>query len=57
MTDRVLTDDEKEALLEGVATGEVEVQSTDGPRDADVQPFEISERCRLVSNSFPRLQR
>lgn len=57
MTDKILTDDEKEALLEGVATGEIEVQSADGPRYAEVQPFEISERCRLVSNSFPRLQR
>jgi flagellar motor switch protein FliM len=57
MTDKVLTDDEKEALLEGVATGEIEVQSTDGPRYAEVQPFEIPERCKLKSNSFPRLQR
>ena len=57
MTDKVLTDDEKEALLEGVATGEIEVQSADGPRYADVLPFEISERCWLVSNSLPRLQR
>ena len=57
MTDKVLTDDEKDALLDGVATGEVEVQSTAGPIYAEVKPFEIAERSRLVSNSFPRLQR
>ncbi len=57
MTDKVLTDEEKDALLEGVATGEVEVQSSAGPTYADVQPFEIPARSRLVSNSFPRLQR
>ena len=57
MTDKVLTDEEKEALLDGVATGEVEVQSSAGPTYADVQAFEIPARSRLVSNSFPRLQR
>ncbi len=57
MNDKVLTDDEKEALLDGVAAGEVEVLSNVGPQYAEVQPFEIPERSRLVSNSFPRLQR
>ncbi|MDH3352483.1 MAG: FliM/FliN family flagellar motor switch protein [Gammaproteobacteria bacterium] len=57
MTDQVLTDDEKEALLDGVATGEVEIQSKSGPAYAAVRPFEIAERCRLKSNSYPRLQR
>ena len=56
MTDKVLTDDEKEALLDGVATGEVEVQSAAGPLYAEVSPFEVPARSRLVSNSFPRLQ-
>lgn len=57
MTDKILTDDEKEALLDGVATGEVEVLSSRGPAYADVQPYEIAERSRLVSNSFPRLHK
>lgn len=56
MTDKVLTDDEKDALLEGVAAGAVEVQSADGPQNASVLPFEIGPRCRIVSDSFPRLQ-
>lgn len=55
MTDKVLTDEEKEALLDGVATGEVEVQSAAGPLYAEVSPFEVPARSRLVSNSFPRL--
>lgn len=56
MTDQVLTEDEKDALLEGVASGEVEVQSSDGPLYAGVTDFEISPRSRIVTNSFPRLQ-
>jgi flagellar motor switch protein FliM len=57
MTDKVLTDEEKEALLDGVATGEVEVLSNIGPSYAEVRAYEIAERSRLVSNSFPRLHR
>ena len=55
--DKVLTAEEKEALLEGVENGHIEVQSGDGPRYAEVRPYEIPARCRLVSNSFPRLRR
>lgn len=57
MTDQVLTDDEKDALLDGVSSGEIEVQSTSGPLYAEVNAFEIAERSRLTSNSFPRLQK
>jgi flagellar motor switch protein FliM len=54
--DPVLTGDEKDALLEGVENGDVEVQSNDGPRYATVVNFEIAPRNRIVTNSFPRLQ-
>lgn len=54
--DPVLSDAEKDALLEGVESGEVEVQSTAGPRYATVVEFELTPRNRIVSNSFPRLQ-
>ena len=57
MNDKVLTDEEKDALLDGVATGEVEVLSNVGLQYAEVQRFEIPARSRLKSNSFPRLQR
>lgn len=57
MSDQVLTDDEKDALLDGVTTGEIEVQSFDGPRYAEVRPFEIPQRSRIATNSFPRLER
>ena len=57
MSDPVLTDDEKNALLDGVATGEVEILSDKGSAYARVEAFEIADRCRLVSNSFPRLQK
>lgn len=56
MTDKVLTDDEKSALLEGVRSGEVEVHSSTGPTYASVTPFEIGPRSRIVKDSFPRLQ-
>ena len=57
MTDQVLTDGEKEALLDGVATGEVEVSAKGGPQYSNVREFLFPERSRIVTNSFPRLQR
>jgi len=56
MTDPVLTDDEKGALLEGMSSGEVEVHSNKGPTYAEVKPFEIGPRSRINTNSYPRLQ-
>ena len=56
MTDKVLTDDEKSALLEGVRSGDVEVQSSVGPTYASVTPFEIGPRSRILKDSYPRLQ-
>lgn len=56
MTDPVLTDDEKGALLEGMSTGEVEVHSNKGPTYASVTDFDIGPRSRINTNSFPRLQ-
>ena len=56
MTDPVLTDDEKGALLEGISKGEVEVHSNKGPTYAEVTPFVIGPRSRLSTNSYPRLQ-
>ncbi len=55
MSEQVLSDDEKNALLDGVSSGAVEVQSADGPQYAMVKPFVIGPRARIVSNSFPRL--
>lgn len=56
MTDPVLTNDEKDALLEGMSSGDVEVHSNKGPAYADVTPFEIGPRSRISTNSYPRLQ-
>lgn len=56
MSDPVLTDEEKGALLEGMSSGEVEVHSNKGPGYAEVTPFEIGPRSRLKTNSYPRLQ-
>lgn len=56
MTDPVLTDDEKDALLDGMSSGEVEVTSTRGVGYADVSEFEVGPRSRITTNSFPRLQ-
>lgn len=57
MNDRIISDDEKNALLEGVESGDVEVHSSSGPRYATVEPFDIAPRNHIVSNSFPRLQK
>lgn len=56
MTDPVLTDEEKGALLDGVSSGQVEVHANGRPTYADVHPFEFGPRSRIVTNSFPRLQ-
>jgi flagellar motor switch protein FliM len=56
MTEQVLTEDEKNALLEGVASGAVKVQTGRGTKYAAVRPFDIEARSRIVSNSYPRLQ-
>lgn len=56
MTEKVLTDDEKNALLDGVSSGAIEVHSSDGPKYADVKPFELPKRSLIRTNSFPRLQ-
>jgi len=56
MNDKVLSDDEKDALLEGVENGQVEVHSGTGTTYASVVPFQIPPRARIVTDSFPRLQ-
>ena len=57
MNDPIISDDEKNALLEGVESGDVEVQSSTGPRYAQVTKFSIPPRNCIISNSFPRLQK
>lgn len=53
--DPVITDEEKDALLDGVETGEVEVQADGESTYASVRDYEFPPRCRIVSNSYPRL--
>ncbi len=55
MSDPVITDEEKDALLDGVEVGDVEVQADGEQSYANVRDFEFPERSRIVSNSFPRL--
>ncbi len=52
----VLSDEEKEALLDGIENGEIEVHSAQGPRYAEVRDFVISPRAHMKTNSFPRLE-
>lgn len=56
MTEQVLTDEEKNALLDGVASGAVEVQTTGGQKYADVRSYGIRSGARIRSNSYPHLQ-
>lgn len=56
MSEPVLTDDEKSALLDGVSSGAVEVHGCGGPQYASVRPYDIDARARVVTNSYPRLQ-
>ncbi len=54
--DPVLSDEEKDALLDGMSNGDVEVRTGDGSQLADVREFDIGPRSRIVSLSYPRLQ-
>lgn len=56
MTDPILTDDEKDALLQGVESGEVEVLAGNRTQYANVAVFEVPARNHIVSNSYPRLK-
>jgi flagellar motor switch protein FliM len=56
MSNTILTEDETNALLDGVASGAVEVHSGSGDRLADVRPFEFGPHARIESNSYPRLK-
>lgn len=57
MSEPVLTDEEKNALLEGVSSGAVQVCAAAGPHYATVKPWVIGTRSRIESNSYPRLVR
>jgi flagellar motor switch protein FliM len=56
VTEQILTEDEKNALLDGVTSGAVTVQTGAGAKYAAVRSFDIEARSRIVSNSYPRLQ-
>ena len=56
MSEQILSDDEVDALLDGVESGEVEVHSADGPRYASVTAHDIPRRSRIASKCFPRLE-
>lgn len=52
---QVLSEAEVDALLDGVKTGVIEVQSAGGPRYANVRPFDIPRRSHIATHSLPRL--
>lgn len=56
MTEQVLTDEEKSALLDGVSSGAVAIHGDGVTQYASVRPFEIGPRGRIVTDSYPRLQ-
>lgn len=54
--DPVLSEDEVDALLSGVESGEIEVASADGPRYARVLDYEIPKRSRILTRALPKLE-
>ncbi len=56
MNDQVLTNDEKDALLDSVENGDIEVHTGSGRQYAAVVPFEVAPRNHIVSDSYPRLR-
>ncbi|HLT90953.1 MAG TPA: FliM/FliN family flagellar motor switch protein [Woeseiaceae bacterium] len=55
MSEPILTEDEKHALLEGVSSGAVEVHGGTVPRHASVRRYDIAARSRIVTHGYPRL--
>ena len=55
MSDPIISEEEKDALLDGVESGEVPVHMDGESGNATVKDFELPPRSRIVSNSYPRL--
>lgn len=53
--DKVLSDDEVNALLGEVASGEVEICTSTGPQFAVVEKFNVPQRSRILRNRLPNL--
>lgn len=56
MGDKVLSQDEMDALMDGVSSGKVEVQSGTGTHAADVYDYAIPARNQIRRGSLPRLE-
>ncbi|MEL7537851.1 MAG: FliM/FliN family flagellar motor switch protein [Pseudomonadota bacterium] len=57
MNDKILSDGEMDALMEGMADGSVEVLRGGGRDLTQVRPFEIKPQCYLRFGSYPELAR
>src|SRR6056297_2086136 len=55
MSEKVLSQDEMDALMDGVSSGKVEVQTDTGTLDAEVYDYEIPARNQIRRGSLPRL--
>ncbi len=56
MTDQVLTDEEKGALIDGISAGEVDVDGDSSSPMESVRDFVVGPRSRIVTRSYPRLK-
>ena len=54
MSEKVLSQDEMDALMDGVSSGKVEVQTGTGTLDAEVSDYEIPARNQIRRGSLPR---
>jgi flagellar motor switch protein FliM len=54
MSDKLLTDEEMDTLLEGVSTGDIEVESESAREEA--QPFDFEDQHNLQIRKMPRLE-
>ncbi len=57
MAEKVLTDDEMGALMDGVTSGDVAVQTGAGIVHGTVEPFDIGPNQRVLSGAHPGLHR
>ncbi len=55
--DKLLSEDEVGALLDGMESGQVEICSAQGPKYAVVSKFNVPQRSRLQSKRLPNLDK
>ncbi len=52
----ILSQDEVDALLQGVKEGEVDTEPEEAPHSEDIQPFDLTSQAQIIQASLPGLE-